>query len=986
MRSDDIVREVLALFDAPAVAFALLDSELRYRRVNPILAAINGKSVEEHLGRTVPDVIPEYAAALMPHLEQVRASGRAVRGVELPGERRAMYASFFPWPHDDGQHGVAVVCTEGTGLRLADALRFEELLASTSNELVDVPSAELDAEIERALARFGGALEADRVVVVEAEPSADEAHGALEWRDPSASPPPEPGWPLQFHRFPWLHDRIRAGEVALIRSPEDIPAGPQRDVIGAAGRAHVIAPLRTGAEVFGTLTVSWQSPRRPLTPFVAARARLMAGLIGNAMHRRQSEREIADRLAFEQLLSEISGALLAPSEDALAGAIERALGMLGEDRGVERTYLYCIDEDGVGTLAHEWCAPGVSKRAHRRGPIRTFAGFADRMQAGEAWVVDDTSELPRAFRAELKSLAAGGVRAQMIVPLMAGSRLIGAIGLDSLHSARPWSPTFLGRVQLVGQVFANAMERAQLEAEKREDRRLDQLLATVASSLIDAPADATDTAIDGALDRLREHLGLVRAMTVDIDAEHKTFELTHESGAPTSFARGVDRPLHEVGAASGAMLSSTLSGVHISDLPRDGKLRADWKRAGIAFAMMMVIRKDSSRRTVLGLLASAEGTIRNTLERRGAMIRELLSHALGRRDAELARAKAFEELARLKRRAEIERDYLREEVDLGHDVTSMVAASAKMGRVLETLDAVAPTTATVLVRGETGVGKELIARAIHARSPRADAPLVKVNCAAVPAELFESEFFGHVRGAFTGAHRDRTGRFEQADGGTLFLDEVGEIPVELQAKLLRVLQEGEIERVGDDRVRKVDVRVIAATNRDLEQDVEEGRFRRDLYYRLGVFPVAVPPLRERVADIVPIARALLARAARETSRPDLTLSDEDGRLLEAYRWPGNVRELAHVIERAVILSPTPPLRLDLALPSGASESPPPSPSTIRTDAELRAHERANLVAALERAEYKVAGRGGAAELLGVSPSTLRDRIRSFGIAMPKKRR
>ncbi len=348
---------------------------------------------------------------------------------------------------------------------------------------------------------------------------------------------------------------------------------------------------------------------------------------------------------------------------------------------------------------------------------------------------------------------------------------------------------------------------------------------------------------------------------------------------------------------------------------------------------------------------------------------------------------AYGEIARLKEELERERDYLREEVDVSMNFGRIVGESPALAAMLVRIEAVAATPANVLIVGETGTGKELVAHAIHGRSQRADAPLVKVNCASIPHELFESEFFGHVKGAFTGAYRDRVGRFQLADGGTIFLDEVGEIPLELQGKLLRVLQEKEFERVGDDVTRRVDVRVIAATNRDLEQLVEAGKFREDLYYRLSVFPVQVPPLRRRRDDVVQLALHFLEQACRDFGRdcPNLTRSQVD--TLRRYDWPGNIRELKNVIERAVILSRGETLRLDLSLPevtaerSDESEQTPDAPSdqVFVSDAEFRKQQRDNMLAALEHADWRISGRGGAAELLGLKPSTLTDRLRAFGI-------
>ncbi len=369
-----------------------------------------------------------------------------------------------------------------------------------------------------------------------------------------------------------------------------------------------------------------------------------------------------------------------------------------------------------------------------------------------------------------------------------------------------------------------------------------------------------------------------------------------------------------------------------------------------------------------------------------------------RNRAERALREAFDENARLREQLEHERDYLREEVNVAMNFGHIVGESPSLRKMLARIEAVAETGANVLVLGESGVGKELVARAIHARSSRAERPLVKVNCAAVPRELFESEFFGHVKGAFTGATRDRVGRFQLADGGTLFMDEVGEIPLELQGKLLRVLQEKEYEAVGDDRTRRADVRLIAATNRDLEEMVERGEFREDLYYRLSVFPIEVPPLRERREDVLQLAQHFLDEACRDFGYPPLQLSRRDVDTLVAYEWPGNVRELQNVIERAVILGKGESLRLDLSLPEDAGAAPEAPPGAhvqllpdanaetgrrFFTEAEWRELERENLRAALEQSGWRVSGAGGAAELLGVKPTTLADRVRRMDLRKPR---
>ena len=360
-----------------------------------------------------------------------------------------------------------------------------------------------------------------------------------------------------------------------------------------------------------------------------------------------------------------------------------------------------------------------------------------------------------------------------------------------------------------------------------------------------------------------------------------------------------------------------------------------------------------------------------------------------RREADEKLHAALAEVDRLRERLELENAYLQEEIRIETNPRGIIGQSEAIQKTLRQVKLVAPTTAAVMITGESGTGKELIARAIHEASARSDRPLIRVNCAAIPRELFESEFFGHVRGAFTGALRDRIGRFELADGGTLFLDEVGEIPLELQGKLLRVLQEGNFERVGEERTRTVDVRVIAATNRDLKQEVQRGRFREDLYFRLNVFPVESLPLRERREDIPLLAQHFLMRES-EQLKSDLRLSEGDARRLARYDWPGNVRELQNVIERAAILAQNGRLRIDLPDPAGAQPSsgpgrPKADRPAVLTSSEMREHERANIVAALQACGGKVFGRGGAAEMLDIKPTTLASRIKVLGIVGTRAR-
>jgi transcriptional regulator with GAF, ATPase, and Fis domain len=453
-----------------------------------------------------------------------------------------------------------------------------------------------------------------------------------------------------------------------------------------------------------------------------------------------------------------------------------------------------------------------------------------------------------------------------------------------------------------------------------------------------------------------------------------------------------------VGAFKVGAVAASRSVVLVTDAAHDAKIRRpEWVRAeGIeSFAGLPLL----SRGELLGVLGVF---VRAPITPAGVdVLRIVANHAA----AAIATARAFDQVESLRRQLVVENQPLRRGVE-PDPLEEMVGDSVVLRHVRQQIAAVAETDATVLVLGESGTGKELAARAIHQRSRCRGGPYVEVNCAAIPRELAESELFGHVRGAFSGATRDRVGRFEAADGGTLFLDEVGELPLELQGKLLRVLQEGTYERVGEVRPRRATVRVIAATNRDLPREVEAGRFRQDLFYRLAVYPIMLPPLRQRREDLATLVPRLLSRLCLRLRRAPLTISPPQLAELASRSWPGNVRELLNVLERAVIsTAPGEPLRLELSdapapfvsAPARAPAAAVPAlegalpgadasdPDAVLSELEMRRRERENLTRAVERCHGRIYGPSGAAALLGMKPTTLVSRIKRLNL-LPAPRR
>ena len=928
----DALRAIWAL---SSVAVVVVDRDLRIRASNDGYARLTGTPMQEALGLLVGDVSPN-ARGLVPLAERVMATGEPVRGLYAPFDWGDLTIDIVPLRSGSAITGVVIVGTgvNGDSMNTQNgAVATRRLYFELSPRLARTSAAESKEAIHEALGSVADVFGLSRAYVRVRSDDGSAFVVAHEYHRPDLGPVAMRAVP--FNTWAWAYDEFRAGKPVILASLADVPESAKefRASLEAMGLTSTVGvPVLDGTELLGYVVYTRDRPGAWSAPHVGA-LRLLGDMLAGVIVRCRAEDDFRDRLRFEEVISTVSARFVDIAPEDVDREIQGALVAIGQQCELDRAILVQLDSAGeVLSRTHEWCAPSVpsigdvfTSRRVKDAPLlaRVLAGGT--LTASEETAVEG-SDIERLR-------VAMGAHAFAIVPLVVEGTVRGLLASQVLGHRRREPAAFVGRVRLLADVLASALARRESMLRlQRSERKFRRILGA---------------AMDGFF--VMDTNGTLLEWTAQCEA---VFGWEREDVVGRHVTTAIDPGDHatldgEIARAS-ADAASPAARFELRGRRRDGR---------IVPVELSISRLDQEDGVVLAAFARD------------------ITH---RKRQEAERERAFDQVSLEKRSVEGERDYLREERDA--ERAKPLTWSPSMRAVLDLVEAVAETTATVLLLGESGVGKEVLARAIHDRSTRARGAFIKVNCAAVPESLFESEFFGHVKGSFTGAHRDRVGRFELADKGTLFLDEVGEVPLVLQPKLLRVLQEGVLERVGDERSRKVDVRILAATNRDLEQEILNGRFRADLYYRLSVFPVRIPPLRERGADIVGLARYFLATSALRARKPSLTLSLEDEALLQAYEWPGNIRELEHVIERAVILSKT-TLRLDLALPSTTPSTPPkhaPTSDVLRED-ELRRMERENLLLALKTAGGRVAGPDGAAALLGVRPSTLRDRIKAFGV-------
>jgi len=644
--------------------------------------------------------------------------------------------------------------------------------------------------------------------------------------------------------------------------------------------------------------------------------------------------DIGNRLRFEQMISDLSARFINLPFEKLDGEIEHALKMILEFFQVDRCgLLHALpgrDAWKITHIAYSEFAPPIPVDTILPRSIHPWA--YDRLtNHGEVVFFSKVDDMPDEARVDKQTWRDWGIRSNLVIPVFHGEAVVHIIAINAVQEERVWPEEFIPRLQLLGEIFVNALERRKTEQALRESEERLNLAASSAEAGLWVLY--TDTNRLWVTDQTRE----IFQFSPD---EALSFEVFLDTVHPE------DR---ESARATLARCRET------RDL-----VRLEYR----------IVLPDGRVRWLVSRGRSFSATAEQPERVMGVVI-----DITERKTAETRIQAQMEEIKRLKDLVEQENIYLREEIELQSLHEEIVGRSPAMKRILAQVEQVARTDATVLIEGETGTGKELFARTVHRLSARRDRALVTVNCAALPPTLVESELFGREKGAYTGALTRMTGRFEVADGATLFLDEIGELPLDVQAKLLRVLEQGRFERLGSTRPQQVNVRIIAASNRDLARNVEEGKFRKDLYYRLNVFPIAVPPLRERPEDIPLLVWAFVRQYEKKMGRRIEHIPRKSMEDLQHYPWPGNARELRNVVEHAMIVSNG--KTLDVGVPQRAS-------SEIPANLSLENAERRHILAVLQKSGWRLSGQGGAASILGLKRTTLQSKMKKLGIRRPVK--
>ena len=820
------------------------------------------------------------------------------------------------------------------GEHLTALRRFEALLTEISTYFINLPVDRIDDQIEDAQERVCECLGMDLSAL-------------WQWSDSSPdiltlthlhSPPDGPERPEHLNAndaFPWSMQKMNEGKPLIIHT-ESLPPEAARDqemrrYFGV--KTSVGIPLLVGGgRNIGFISFDTLKEERYWPDSVVKRIELVGQIFANALTRKHADEQLDSLRKFESLVVDISAKFVNLPTDLIDAQIEDTQRCICECLDIELSVLWQWSESSPHfmTVTHLHSPPEGPRKPAHIDCQESFPWALERVLRGEILVYSTENMPPEAAR-DQESRRHFGIQSSVVIPLSAGGGpLIGILTFDTLKEERSWPEPIVDKLCLIAQIFTNALARKRSDLQLRESQARLQM--------------ATECAEVG--------LWIMEAETDRVWVTPQTralFQFTEDEALDyTNFNDKIDP----------------------ADQKRVKQKVQDAIRSGQALDIdFRVVLPDDSVRWI-----RASGKPMPGAHGQGVRLMGASKDVSERKRMEEQLRGQLAEIESLKQQLEAENIHLRKEIELQHVHEEIVSRSPVMKQILAQVEQVGRTDATVLIEGETGTGKELLARAVHRMSDRQNRPLVTVNCASLPPTLVESELFGREKGAYTGALTRMTGRFEMADGATLFLDEIGELPLDVQAKLLRVLEQGSFERLGSTQSIQVDVRVIAATNHNLEKQVDTGRFRKDLYYRLNVFPLHLPPLRERPEDIPPLVWTFIRQYESKMGRRIDHMPHQCMDELQRYAWPGNVRELRNVIERALIVCNSRTLKVHP--PNGTNGVPAPD------NLNLAETERRHIVRVLEQTGWRLSGSGGAADLLGLKRTTLQSKMKRLGIQRP----
>jgi formate hydrogenlyase transcriptional activator len=930
--------------DAP-IGLCLLDRNLRYVRINSWLAKYNRRPPADHIGRSILETIPAIAPLVESHIRRVLDTGQPVLNIEVEGRRPAdpgatpvcLLAAFYPLlAADRVVVGVSIIVQDITSIKVAEQrLRDEKYLSECVTE--SIPGLFFMVDDEGRLVRWN--KYAEKVL----------GHAADDLRSMRAVDLIEPD------------DRPRL-ETALTRARREGSATTECAVLTREGRLIPHFGYCMHVEIGG-------------------RDYLCALVIDISAHKR-AEEELGERYRFETLVAGLSARFVNLALEDVGQAIEDGLRRIVEFLDIDRSTLAQFTDDGAAAFAtHSYTVSEVPRIGADVNMFDILPETSKILLRGDIVRVPKIAAVGEGHLEEIKIFEQMGLQSLLAIPLRVGETTLGALGFGAIRKEQAWPEATVKRLQLIAGIFANALARQDSDRQLKERYHFEQLIANLSARFVDHTAGDVDAGIQHGLKRIMEFMNVELGVLLQFSADKGQLTFTHSCSQPgfPQFSLNVDVYARYATHAEKLLRGETWNVSRLDDLSGPARAEVDFlAQKGLKSYSVFPLPIGGEIVGAMGFAAFvAEKTWAPQTIQRLKVVGEIFGNALARKRADAALRGALVQVKKLQMQLETECYFLRQEIDLAHDFGAIVGESRELKEVMQKIQQVAPTDTTVLVLGETGTGKELVARAIHNASPRSKRPLVKVDCTVLPPDLMESELFGHEKGAFTSAHTRQIGRFEVAHEATVFLDEIGELPPALQVKLLRVLQDGEFERLGSAETIKVDVRIIAATNRDLAREVRAGRFREDLWYRLNVYPITVPPLRRRREDIPLLVAHMIAKLDKRLGKTVATIPQGVLDALQAYDWPGNVRELENVIERAVINTPDSQLRLVdhlVAREDRASEF-----EVMWTLAEV---ERSHIAAVLAKTGWKIEGKGGAAEILGLRPSTLRGRMQKLRLRRP----